>query len=225
MFRKFLIALVALGATLGASACTYSSAVDIAPIKERIAKPAIAPGDYCGVKGKAPPFAVTSSEDCAPITWDIATRTYTMKDPEKPGEDVTVAVVRLDNNLYAVQAETPESKEGRYQILVMIASGNAFAMLSSLDDATLKTLADKTKKLTFKPAPSGRVYIAAGKPEDIKAFLKEAAKESLRKLKTEKDDLTVGVRDIAGAPDHSAGKAQEKDIADVFKAAAALTPK
>lgn len=221
MFRKFLIALAA----LGASACSYGSAVDVAPMSARIAKPAIAPGDYCEVKGMAPPFAVISKEDCAPITWDISTRTYTMKDPEKPGEDVTAPVIRLDNNLYAAQIDTPDSKEDRYQLFVFIASGNAFAMLSPLDDAPLKTLSEKQKKLTFKPAKDGRVYISAGKPEDIKAFLKEAARESLRSMKAEKDDLSVGVRDVAGAPDHAAGKQQEKDIQAVLKIAAAMTPK
>jgi hypothetical protein len=220
MFRKFLIALAA----LAVSACSYGSAVDIAPMKERIAKPVIAPGDYCEVKGKTPPFAVVSKEDCVPVVWNAATRTYTMKDPDKPSGDVTAPVISLGSNLYAAQLETPESKEDRYQLFVFLASGNAFAMLSPLDDEPLKALAGKTKKLTFKPAKDGRLFIASGKPEDIKAFLRDAAKESLRKLKAEKDDLSVGIRDIAGAPDHAAGKQQEKDIQAVLKAAEAMTP-
>jgi len=224
MIRKLLIALAALGATLGASACSYGSAVDIAPMNARIARPVIAPGDYCEVKGEAAPFSVISKEDCVPILWNTGTRTYTMKDPDNPAEDMTAPVVRLDGNLYAAQLTTPESKEDKYQLFTFIASGSAFVMISPLDDEPLKALSAKNKKLTFKPDKGGRPYIAAGKPDDIKAFLKDAARESLR-LRKKDDDISVGIRDIAGAPDHSAGKQQEKDIQAVLAAMKALTPK
>ena len=105
-----------------------------------------------------------------------------------------------------------------------IASGNAFVMISPLDDAPLKALAAKNRKLTFKPASDGRPYIAAGKPEDIRAFLKDAAREALR-IRKKDDDVSVGIRDIAGAPDHSAGSQQQKDIEAVLAAVKALTPK
>ena len=224
MFRKFLIAFAAFGAALGASACSYGSAVDIAPVNARIAKPVIAPGDYCEVKGEAAPFSVISKEDCVPIVWNAGTRTYTMKDPDKPAEDVTAPVIRIDGDLYAAQITTPESRQDRYQLFTFIASGSAFVMISPLDDEPLKALAAKTKKLTFKPASDGRPYIATGKPDDIKAFLKEAARESLRTRKKD-DEISVGIRDIAGAPDHAAGKQQEKDIQAVLAAVKALTPK
>jgi len=225
MIRKLLIVFAAFGAALGASACSYGSAVDIAPMNARIAKPVIAPGDYCEVKGETAPFSVISKEDCAPVIWNAATRTYTMKDPDKPAEDMTAPVIKLDGTLYAVQFTTPDAKgEDRYQLLTFIASGNAFVMISPLDDEPLKALTAKTKKVTFKPANDGRPYIAAGKPEDIRAFLRAAAQESLRTRKKD-DDVSVGVRDIAGAPDHSAGKQQQKDIEAVLAAMKALTPK
>jgi hypothetical protein len=221
MFRKLLFALAA----LGASACSYGSAVDVAPMNARISKPVIAPGDYCEVKGEAAPFSVISKEDCAPIIWNAGTRTYTMKDPDKPAEDITAPVIRLDGNLYAAQLTTPDAKgDDRFQLYTFIASGNAFVMISPLDDEPLKALSAKNKKLTFKPAGDGRPYIAAGKPEDIRAFLKDAARESLR-IRKKGDDFSVGIRDIAGAPDHSAGKQQEKDIKGVLDAVKALTPK
>jgi hypothetical protein len=225
MFRKFLIAFAAFGAALGASACSYGSAVDIAPMNARIAKPVIAPGDYCEVKGEAAPFSVISKEDCVPIVWNVGTRTYTMKDPDKPAEDITAPVVRIDGNLYAAQISTPDAKgEDRYQLFTFIAADSAFAMISPLDDEPLKALVAKNKKLTFKPAKDGRPYIAAGKLDDIKAFLKDAARESLRTRKKD-DEISVGVRDISGAPDHSAGKQQENDIQTVLAAMKALTPK
>jgi hypothetical protein len=224
MFRKFLVVLAALAVSLGASACSYGSAVDIAPMNARVTQPVIAPGDYCEVQGAAAPFSIVSKEDCVPIVWNAGTRTYTMKDPDKPSEDITAPVIRLGDNLYAAQLATPESKEDRYQLFVFIASGNAFAMISPLEDEPLKALAAKNRKLTFKPAKDGRPYIAAGKPDDIKAFLKDAAREALRIRKPD-DDFSVGVRDIAGAPDHVAGRQQQKDIEAVLKTAKALTPK
>ncbi|HEV7690055.1 MAG TPA: hypothetical protein VGO52_04510 [Hyphomonadaceae bacterium] len=230
MLRKLLVAIAAFGAALGASACSYGSAVDIAPMNARISKPVIAPGDYCEVKGETAPFSVISKEDCAPLIWNAATRTYTMKDPDKPAEDMTAPVIRIDGNLYAAQITTSDAKgpdakgEDRYQLYTFVASGNAFVMISPLDDEPLEALAAKTKKLTFKPAKDGRPYIAAGKPEDIRAFLKDAARESLR-IRKKDDDVSIGIRDIAGAPDHSAGKQQQKDIEAVLAAVKALTPK
>jgi len=220
LFRPVLAAIAA----LAVSACSYGSMVDIAPMKSRIARPALAPGDYCEVKGGAAPFTVASHEDCVPITWNQATRTYTMHDPEKPSEDLQAAVVSLGSNLYAGQISTPEDKVP-YQIQVFISKGDAFAMLSALGDAQLKELAAKHRKLKFTGDASGRPYIAAGKIDHIRAFLKDAARESLRDQKAGDEPISVGVLDKAGAADHPASKQQQKDIEAVLRAAKTLTPR
>jgi hypothetical protein len=221
MFRRLLIAVTA----LAASACSYGSAIDIAPMNARISKPVIAPGDYCEVQGKAAPFTIVSHEDCVPLVWTEATRTYTVKDPDKPAEDTTAPVVSLGSGLYAAQITTPEAKGDRYQLFVFFAKGNAFAMLPVLDDEPLKTLAAKHKKLGFTPATDGRPYIATGKPEHIRAFLRDAAKESLRELRRDDEEMSVGVLDTSGAADHPASKQQTKDIEDILKAAKSMTPR
>jgi hypothetical protein len=224
MFRNLLRPVLAAMAALAVSACSYGSMVDIAPMKSRLSRPALAPGDYCEVQGAAAPFTVVSHDDCAPVTWDQATRTYTLHDPEEPSENVQAAVISLGSGLYAGQLSTPEDKVP-YQIQVFISKGDAFAMLSALSDEPLKKLAAKHTKLTFANDSTGRPYISAGKIDRIKAFLKEAAKESLRLAKSENETLSVGVLDKAGAPDHSPSKEQQKDIEAVLKAAKSLTPK
>jgi hypothetical protein len=224
MFRNLLRPVLAVAAALAVSACSYGSMVDIAPMKSRLSKPAAAPGDYCEVQGTAAPFTVISHEDCAPIAWDQATRTYTMSDPDEPSESIQAAVISLGSGLYAGQISTPEDKVP-HQIQVFISKGNAFAVLSALPDQPLKQLAARHGKLTFTDDATGRPYIAAGKVDRIKAFLKDAAKESLRLAKTENESLSVGVLDRLGAPDHPASKEQQKDIEAVLKAAKSLTPK
>jgi hypothetical protein len=217
--------LLILAAAFAASACSYGSAVDIAPMNARISKPIIAPGDYCEVQGKAAPFTIVSHEDCVPIVWNEPTRTYTMKDPDKKDEDMTAPVVSLGSGLYAAQITTPEAKGDRYQLFVFLAKGNAFAMLPALDDEPLKALAARHKKLTFTPANDGRLYIASGKPEHIRSFLKDAAKESLRELRRDNDEVSVGILDASGAADHPASTQQTKDIEDILKTAKSMTPR
>lgn len=222
MIRKLLFAVVSFGAALAASACSYGSAVDVAPYKARISKPVIAAGDYCEVQGTAKPFTVVSNEDCVPITWNQQARAYTMVDPEDPKESITANVVSIGSGLYLAQMTVETDKPDKYQLLVFIAKGDAFAMLSALDDEPLKMLADKHKKLTFAKDSTGRPYVSAGKPDHIMAFLKDAAKETLRDMKAEDEPVSVGVRDTSGAPIHEASKQQTKDIEAVLRA---LTPR
>jgi hypothetical protein len=233
MFRNLLVALASFGAALAASACSYGSAVDIAPVSARVSTPPAAPGDYCEVQGKAAPFSIVSHEECVPVTWDAGTRTYTMTDPdkkpgEKPGEkneDVEAAIVSLGGGLYIASVDKPDAKGDRYQLHLLLSKGNAFALLPALDDGPLKTLAARHRKLTFADDGAGRPYVVAGRPTDIKHFLKDAAKESLRGMKAENDEISVGIRDVAGASDHQANKQQAKDIEAVLNAAKAMTPK
>jgi hypothetical protein len=167
---------------------------------------------------------VVSHEDCVPITWDRATRTYTLHDPETPSESLQAAVISLGQALYAGQISTPEDKVP-HQIQVFLSRGNAFAVLSPLSDEPLKQLAAKHTRLMFANDSTGRPYIAAGDIDRIKAFMKDAAKESLRLAREEDETLSIGVLDVAGSPDHPASKQQQKDIEAVLKAAKSLTPK
>lgn len=224
MLRNLLRPVLAAMAALAVSACSYGSMVDIAPMKSRIAKPVASPGDYCEVQGTAAPFTVVSHEDCVPIRWDQATRTYTMVDPETPSESIQAAVVSLGAGLYAGQISTPGDKVP-YQIQVFISKGDAFAMLSALEDKPLKQLAAKHAKLTFADDSTSRPYITGGKPDRIRAFLREAARESLRAMKAENEPVSVGVRDTAGTADHPASAQQQKDIEAVLRIAKSQTPR
>ncbi|HVY90403.1 MAG TPA: hypothetical protein VG942_16170 [Hyphomonadaceae bacterium] len=230
------IALAAL-AMLAASACSYGSAVNLAPMSARLSNPVIGPGDYCEVKGEAAPFIV-AHEDCAPITWDQATRTYTLVDPDKEDghdESIQSAVISLGSGLYAAQIDTTADKDGashrsadRYQLEVLFAQGNAFAMIPPLDDDALRMLTKRHAQLKFKNDPAGRPYIAAGSADRIKAFLRDAAQTSLGLIKERKDEdrdkLSIGVLDAGGAGEHPANDQQTKDIEAILKLAKSMTP-
>jgi hypothetical protein len=219
MIRNLLLAVAA----LAVSACSYGSAVDMAPMKARLAKPAAAAGDYCEVQGEAAPFTVVSHEDCVPIAWDGAKRTYTMIDPDDQDDSVIAAVVSLGGGLYLAQVDEEKERPDKHQLYLFLSRGDAFAMLPALDDEPLKLLTERHERITFADGRSGRPYIAAGRPDRIKAFLRDAARESLREMKTEDEPLSVGVRDSAGAEDHPANPKQIKDIEAVHKAARSLT--
>ena len=221
-------AVLAAFAALAMSACSYGSAVDIAPFSARLNKPAAAPGDYCAAKGKAAPFTVVSHEDCVPVTWDQATRTYTMVDVENKEDSIQSAIVSLGSGVYAAQIEVKDDERetpDRYQLQVLLSKGNAFAMLGAIEDEPLKKLAKRHRQLTFKEDSTGRLYIAKGSPDRIKAFLRDAAKESLRAMKKEDEELSVGILDKSGAPDHEASKAQTQDIEAILKLAKSMTPR
>ncbi len=225
MIRKLFAVLAACGAALAASACTYGSAVDMAPMKSRLIQPALAAGEYCEVQGAVAPFTVVSSADCVPLAWNGATRTYTMVDPEDPEDSTTAAVVSLGSGLYLGQTEVETDTPDKYQLLVFIAKGDAFAMLPALDDAPLKEVAARHPKISFSNDGSGRPYIGAGEHKHIKAFLKDAARRSLLEMKKEDEPVSVGIKDKAGASNHPASREQRKDIEAVLKAAKSLTPK
>jgi len=219
MLRTFLAAL----AFVMAGACTYGSAVDLAPASERIPERAVSTGDFCGVEGDTAPFTVVSSSDCVPVTWDQSTRTYTVVlEPDDPDDILQVSPVSLGGGLYLAQSvvdpgnpETPD----HFQILLLISQGSAFALLPVLEDRDLADLAGKHRAITFAEDRAGRLYVAAGDRPAIRAFLREAAAESLR-LMTEKGDvLSVGIRDAVGAADHPASEIQTRDIEAVLKIA------
>ena len=222
MVRMFLVAL-ALGM---ATACSYGSAVNMAPISERIPKRAVSSGDFCGVEGDRTPFTVVSSEDCIPVIWDQSTRTYTVTpDPEDPEDTLQVSPVSLGDGLYLAQAVVdPDDAEApdRYQLFLLISQGNAFALLPVLEGDGLARIAARHTMVSFEDDNAGRLYIAAGERPRIRDFLRGAASESLRLMADEGDAVTVGVRDTAGAADHPASTSQSEDIAAVLKTARQL---
>lgn len=224
MIRTFLASLVLMAAT----ACSYGSAVDMAPIADRLPKRAVSTGDYCGVEGDKPPFTVVSSEDCMPVIWDQSTRTYTVTpDADDPDDTLQVSPVSLGGGVYFVQAIVDPDDEhapDRFQLFVLIAQGNAFALLPVLEDEDLSRLVARHPAVTFREDNTGHLYIAAGERPMIRDFLRQAAIESLKLMAQEGDPLIVGVRDKAGAADHPASRQQEGDILAVLKTAYDLAP-
>ena len=221
MIRKLLVVIAA----LAASACSYGSAVDMAPMKGRLGSPVAPPGDYCEVQGESAPFRIISSEDCVPVTWSKDARTYTMVDPEDPDDSMEAAIVPLGQGLYLGQIEVETDQPDKFQIQVFIAKGSAFAIVPALGDDELKRLVPKHPRVGFRSDNTGRPYIISGSRDRIRTFLVAASKESLREMAAEKEALGVGVLDQAGAADHDATKQQIKDIEAVLKTAKALTPR
>lgn len=221
-------------AALLAAGCSYGSAVDVAPFKDRPSKPILADGDYCELQENKSPAVVKSAEDCVRIEWKKEQRAYHISDPSgDDDDDMDVAVVPLGGGLYAGQIDV-ESDKDKHQINVFIASGDAFAMIPVVDDEDLAKLAKKHRRLVWADLPpngdtpsllSSRPWIKSGSVKDVKAFLKDAAREGMRKTVTDEDeDLSVGVRDTGGTPDHAASNQQAKDAKAVRKIAGRLTP-
>lgn len=224
MIRTLLASL----ALLMATACTYGSAVDMAPKAERIPKRAVSTGDYCGVEGGKPPFTVVSSEDCMPVIWDQSTRTYTVTpEADDPEDKLQVSPVSLGGGVYYAQAIVdPDDKTvpDHFQLFVLISQGNAFALLPVLEDEDLARLASRHPAVTFREDAASRLYIAGGERPKIRDFLREAAVEGLKLLAKKDEPLIVGVRDKAGVPDHPVSSQQEADIQAVLKIAHDLAP-
>ena len=224
MFRKFFAA-VSFAVAMTAAACSYGSAVDVAPMKSRLVRPALDPGDYCEVQGEEAPFTIISSNDCVPLVWNAAARTYKVVDSDDPEDSTVAAVVSLGSGLYLAQTEVETDTPDKYQLLLFLAKGDAFATLPALDDEPLKQVAARHPKVSFANDRSGRPYIAAGQQREITAFLRDAAGRSLLEMKKEDEPLSTGIRDKAGAADHPASQQQQKDIEAVLKASRSLTPK
>jgi hypothetical protein len=246
MFRKLVIGLAALLAT----ACSYGSAVDIAPMKDRAAKPILADGDYCELAMKTKPYTVQTSEGCMKLTWNAESRNYLLVELEKPKaagdtdqaadkdepDEIVAAVVPLGGGLYAAQvdvstedrAKSPERTDV-HQINVFAAQGTAWVTLPVLEDEKLIALAKKQKRIKFGDMPDGskpqpdslwskRPFIAEGSISDIKAFLREATRQSVRDMKKDDwDEFSLGVLDSHASPDHPASAQQAKDAEAVRK--------
>ncbi len=234
MHRSFLAAL----ALLAASACTYGSAIDIAPFEARVSHAVVPPGDYCEMTMGASP-RVISSEDCLRIDWDDVRRIHTMTDLSKPEPDDAdrsegadkqeLAVVALGDRLYAAQFDTV-GEAGRHELVTFLTNGDAVTGIGVVGDVTLRRLVVEHPQMVWENLPQAR---PAGEPaqfttssplirsatvEEIRAFLREASVAALREDKPDLDEPpSVGIRDTSGAADHAPSQAQLKAGQDLLK--------
>lgn len=237
---------LALAAALAVSACTYGSAIDIAPFEARLPHAVLPPGDYCEMTLGAAP-QVISSEGCLRLEWDGARRLHIMTDlsthdqepqqePEQENAGASadadvqeLAIVSLGDDLYAAQFDEP-GKTGRHELVTFLAKGDAVAGIGIVADATLRRLAALHPQMVWENLPPER---SAGEPAqlitsqpliksatvaEIRDFLREASRAALREDKPDLDDLpSVGIRDTSGAGDHAPTKAQLAAGRDLLK--------
>jgi hypothetical protein len=219
MLRVLMAGLAALGLT----ACFYHSDIDLAPMADRAPRPVVSPGDYCEATASSPPYMVKSSEDCERIAWDQATRTFVVASDDEGEEPTRLAPVALGGDLYLLQSEDAEGDEGgQYQLALVLAKGSAFFMLPTLEREKITALAARHPAITLTAAAEADPVITGGDPAAIKAFLTEAAREALRGANLEDKELSVIVRDRAGAPDHEANGMQTMSIIELVTAVFAL---
>jgi hypothetical protein len=222
MFRKLLIA----AAALAVSACSYGSAIDIAPMGDRLDHPLVTPGVYCGVKGAQGAYLVSAGDDCGRIKWNAARRSLAVIDEDKPKDTLLLAVVPLGDGLYATQYDIndPPGRPDRHQLNVIIASGKAFAVLGVLDGDELDEVLKRHPGVKMARADHRDDYIAGGDIAAIRDFLRGAARASLRVARAKGDEMDVDVLDKGGKTDHPASPAQIRDVEAVKAIAAKLTP-
>lgn len=219
MFRAVIASLAALALT----ACFYRSSIDLAPMPDRMPAPVAGPGDYCEATASSPPYMVKSSEDCERILWDQATRTYVLMSDEEGEEPRHWAPVALGGNLYALQNDDGEESEaGRYHLMLVLANKSAFFMLPTLAREKIIALAARHPGITLTPRKDADPTITGGEPAAIKAFLMDAAREALRGANLEDEELSIALRDRAGAADHEANGMQTMAIIELVTAIFAL---
>ena len=228
---------LALLVTLAASACTYGSAIDIAPFDARVGHAVLPAGDYCEMTLGAPP-RVISSEGCMHIAWDGVRRIHTMTDLPKPEPDDAdrpkdadkeeLAVVDLGDGLYAARSTRPmkwdgttcrlpgERRCGRWRWRGHRRGAPSPCRRPSADG--LENL--PPERATGEPARLilSSPLIRSATVEEIRDFLREASVVALREDKPDLDDPpSVGIRDTSGAADHAPSQAQLKAGRDLLK--------
>jgi hypothetical protein len=223
MFFRVVIVLAA----LGASACSYGSAVDIAPMKDRLAHPMVPPGDYCQAHGAQGAYIISTHDDCGKLTWNGAKRSFDVIDEDKPKDAMSLAVVALGGGLFVTQydAGDPADRPDRHQLNLVIASGKAFAGVGVLDGDELGVVFKRHPNLKIGGPPGKDNYIAAGDVAEIKAFLRDAGAASLKAARVKGEEVEVVVLDKRSRAEHPASAAQVRDIEAVKAIAETLTPK
>lgn len=210
-------------AALALGACFYRSDVDLAPMADRMPGPVAAPGDYCEATASSPPYMVKSSGDCGRIAWDQATRTYVFTGGEAGEPPRQLAPVALGGDLFLLQADDGAASEaGRYHLMLVLAKKSAFFILPTLERDKVTALAAKHPGVTVTPREDADPVITGGEPAAIKAFLLDAAREALRGANLEDEELSIAIRDRAGAPDHEANGMQTMAIIELVTAIFAL---
>jgi hypothetical protein len=210
-------------AILGLAACAYSSDIDLAPMADRISAPVLLPGDYCEATASSPPYIVKSSVDCESISWNPSTRTYVVASDGDDEEHAPVAPVALGEDLFLLQWDDDrEGESGRYNVAMALAQRSAFFLLPTLEREKIAALAAKHPGVTFVFAEDTDPVITGGELAAIKSFLKAAAREALKGANLEDEELSIAIRDRAGAPDHEANGMQTMAIIELVTAIFAL---
>ena len=224
MIGRLAAGLVALGlAALAVGGCAYRSDIDLAPMADRPSRPVIAPGDYCEATASSPPYMVKSAESCERIIWDNATRSHLLMADDDGKQPTGLAPVSLGEDLFLLQFDGgPDAKDGRFNVSLALAKGAAFFMLPPLEREKFVALARKHPGVTLREVPEKEPVITGGDPASIRTLLKAAAREALRNAKLEDDELTIAIRDRAGAPDHEANGMQTMTIIELVTTIFAL---
>lgn len=211
--------LVAGIAAFAACACTYGSDVDLAPVSDRLSSRVVASGEYCEATASSPPYVVKSAEGCIRVTWEPQTRTYTFQNDDDEPE--ILAPVALGQDIYLLQADRESGAGARYDIAIVIARPGAFLFLPALEPEPYSRVAKRHPSVTLRDEGAAKA-IAAGEPSAIKAMLADAARETLRAADFEENELSIAIRDTAGAPDHEANGAKTAAIIELVTAIYAL---
>ena len=221
--RRLVMALAA----LSASACSYGSAVDIAPFKDRLARPMVPSGDYCQAEGAQGAYLISTEADCGKLTWNAAKRSFDVVDEDKPKDVLSFAILALGDGLFATQYDVtdPADRPDKHQLNLMIASGKAFAGLGVLDGDELDVVLKRHPKLKIGDTAGKDDYIAAGDVAEIKAFLRDAGGASIKARREKGEEVEVVVLDNRRKKEHPASPAQVKDIEAVKAIAERLAPK
>lgn len=215
--------LIASLAALAAAACGYRSSIDLAPMSDRIAQPVIPAGDYCEATASSPPYMVKSAEDCGGLLWDQANRAYLIEPDEDGEEPAPAAAVALGDDLYLLQSDAgEEGGPGRYTAVLTVAKGSAFFTVPTLGRKDIQALAAKHPGVKLTADGDRSPIITGGEPAAIRTFLKAAARKALQDAKLEDEELSIAIRDRAGAPDHEANGMQTMNIIELVTALFAL---
>lgn len=193
-----------------ASGCALGlpSTVDAVPFAERLATPVLPDGVYCSLdKAEEDGSLIVLSADnegesnCAAITWDAASRRFTMSDESGRTPGVShLGFADLGGGLLLLQfddqrAAGESDKPWRFTLMAGVAHAGAIAILPLVVNEETLELAARYPSITFgahpipfmtpvlpedapedaEPPEIPPNYIDNGKPEDIRSFARDIA--------------------------------------------------
>jgi hypothetical protein len=222
---------------LAAGACTYSSAVDLAPFDQRSAFAQITPGTYCPVErtseGAGAAMITVSQEDCGRIAWDRAAREVRYEAlggaaaPETTAEASDndadrAAILRLRPGLFLAQTRsTDPADETPFDIMLLLVTRDAVAAIETLPDGPLAALARRHPAVRFRMAGE-RPEIVGGAREDIHRFLVDAAALAVKFQQEDAEPPSIIVRDPARGTAHPPTGRQRRAIEAIDRLATDL---